>query len=365
MIPGEGTILVALLDELYELGGSDLILSAHTPPMVRVDGMLCAHGETLAPEAIDAVVKAVLSPGQLEHFQAAQAVDFAFDWREIGRVRGNVFRQRGTTAVALRALPTRIPEMDELGLPEVCSDLISLPHGLILVTGPTGAGKSTTQASMINTINRDRPVHIITIEDPVEYTHRNQRAVVEQREVEVDTPDFQAALRSVLREDPDVVLVGELRDLESIRMCLSIAETGHLVISTLHTNDTAQAIARLVDVFPAEQQQQIRVQLSASLAAVMHQELLPRTDGGRVAAFEMLVATPPVRNLVRENKTAQLRNVIATGQRDGMQTLEASLNALIAEGTVAYEDALLRSVHPGELRRPAPVAVAPAVSVPA
>lgn len=352
MDPGEGTALAALLDELYRRGGSDLILTAHTPAMVRVDGRLEARGEPLAPDEITAMVGRILNPAQLEHLARAQAVDFSFDWRSVGRVRGNVFRQRGTTAVALRALPTRIPTMGELGLPPICSDLIALPHGLILVTGPTGSGKSTSQASMIDVINRDRAVHIITIEDPIEYVHANQRAVVEQREIEVDTPDFQSALRSVLREDPDVVLVGELRDLDSIRMCLSIAETGHLVISTLHTNDTAQAVARLVDVFPAEQQQQIRVQLSASLAAVIYQELLPRPGGGRVAAFELLMATPPVRNLIRENKMSQLRNIIDTGHRDGMQTLERSLNELIARGDVAYEDAVLRSVHPAELHRP-------------
>ena len=354
MLSLHGTTLEELLDRLYGTGASDLILSAGSPAMLRVDGRLHPYGDPMSGEAIDRLLPALLAPEQLEKFHTAQAVDFAFDWREQGRIRGNVFRQRGTPAVALRALPGQIPTPGQLGIPAVAQALLRLPHGLILVTGPTGCGKSTSQASMIDVINGERPVHILTVEDPIEYVHRNRTAIVEQREVGVDTPSFPSALRSILREDPDVVLVGEMRDLESIAMTLTIAETGHLVIGTLHTNDTAQSIARLVDVFPSDQQQQIRVQLAASLAAVIHQELLPRIGGGRVAAFEVMVATHPVRRLIRENKTAQLRNVVATGMRDGMQTLESSLNGLVAAGVVAYDDAAVRSVHPEELQ-PQPV----------
>ncbi|TMF12971.1 MAG: PilT/PilU family type 4a pilus ATPase, partial [Chloroflexi bacterium] len=228
-------------------------------------------------------------------------------------------------------------------------ELADVPHGLVLFTGPTGAGKSTTQASLIDWINMNRAQHIITIEDPIEYLHASKRCVIEQREVGVDTPSFAHALRAALREDPDVVLVGELRDLESIAIALTVAETGHLVFGTLHTNDAAQAVHRLVDVFPAEQQQQIRVQLGSTLIAVVHQELLPRIGGGRVAAFEVLVATPAVRNLIRDNKVGQLRNVMVTSSDAGMCTLESALGWLVRSGIVAHEDAAARSMYPAEI----------------
>jgi twitching motility protein PilT len=235
-------------------------------------------------------------------------------------------------------------------LPEQVGALASAPHGLVLFTGPTGSGKSTTQASIIDAINRNLALHVITIEDPIEYLHEHKRSVIEQREVGVDTPSFAHALRSTLREDPDVVLVGEMRDLESIAIALTVAETGHLVLGTLHTNDAAQAVHRMVDVFPAEQQQQIRVQLGSTLLTIVHQELLPRIGGGRVAAFEVLVATPAVRNLIRDNKVGQLRNVMLTSSDAGMCTLEAGLAWLVRSGIVAYEDAEARSMFPMELR---------------
>ena len=341
-----------LLDELFARGGSDLILSAGSRPALRIDGSLELYGDVvLTAEATDRMVRELLAPQQRLAFADQSTVDFSFEWGEGGRVRGNAFRQRGTVAVALRAIPQRIPSFRELMMPESVSRLGSLPHGLVLFTGPTGAGKSTTQASLIDWINRNRPVHVITLEDPIEYIHENDRAIIEQREIGVDARSFAAALRSALREDPDVVLVGELRDLESISIALTVAETGHLVFGTLHTTDAAQAVHRLVDVFPAEQQQQIRVQLGSTLVAVVHQELLPRIGGGRVAAFEVLVATPPVRNLIRDNKVGQLRNVMVTSADDGMCTLESALGWLVRAGHVSLDEAQARSMYPDEIMR--------------
>jgi twitching motility protein PilT len=343
----------ALLEALFERGASDLLLSVSSPPTLRIDGKL----EPLTFPALTAadtehLARELLSPQQRLAFSEHQSVDFSFEWPGHGRVRGNAFRQRGTVAVALRAIPTRIPGFAEIRLPQSVADLAQSPHGLILMTGPTGCGKSTTQASIIDAINRDRAVHIITLEDPIEYVHGNAQSIVEQREIGVDAPSFAEGLRSTLREDPDVVLVGEMRDLESISIALTVAETGHLVLGTLHTNDAPQAAHRIIDVFPAGQQQQIRVQLASTLLAVVHQELLPRIDGGRVAAFEVLMATPAACNLIRDNKAGQLRNVMATSGKDGMLTLEASLTLLVAEGLVSYEDAVARSVHPIEVKVP-------------
>jgi len=340
-----------LLDALFQEGASDLVLSAGAAPALRIDGQLRPYSQTvLHPRDTERLVDELLTEPLRQVFESHGSVDFSFDWRELGRVRGNAFRQRGSVAVALRAIPFQIPTFAELGLPPVCEEIVKLPQGLVLVTGPTGSGKSTTQAAMLDTINRERACHIITIEDPIEYVHSHEQSIVQQREVGVDTPGFAEALRSALREDPDVLLVGELRDLESIRMALTIAETGHLVFGTLHTNDTAQSINRIVDVFPAEQQQQIRVQLASSLAAVIYQQLLPRRGGGRVAAFEVLVATYPIRNLIHENKTGQIRNIVATSARDGMNTLEASLSALVSAGWVDYADAVARSMFPSEIK---------------
>jgi twitching motility protein PilT len=354
-----------LLDALFDQGASDLILSAGAPPSLRLDGQLvAAASRPLSAEQTKRLLGQLLSADHRQTLDKSGSVDFSFQWTDRGRVRGNAFHQRGSVAVALRAIPSHIPSFSELRLPPVCERLVDLPRGLILVTGPTGAGKSTTQASMIDWINRSRAQHIITIEDPIEYVHFNRRCVVEQRELGLDTPSFGEALRACLRQDPDVLLVGEMRDLESIRIALAIAETGHLVFATLHTNDTTQAINRIVDVFPGEQQQQIRVQLSASLQAVIYQQLLPMREGGRIAAFEVLMANGAVKNLIRENKSAQLRNIIVTGRGEGMQTLEHSLNELIGEGLVEWEDALSMSLYPKEIRAPGsgPPAVAPPVS---
>jgi twitching motility protein PilT len=339
-----------LLDSLFDRGASDLILSADAAPMFRVDGYLVPGGDVkLTPEDTDRLVRELLAPQQRVVFSEQSNVDFSFQWGERGRIRGNAFRQRGTVAVSLRAIPTHIPSFAELMLPEAVSGLAKAPHGLVLFTGPTGAGKSTTQASLIDAINEEQARHIITIEDPIEYLHHHKHSVIEQREVGVDTPTFAGALRHALREDPDVVLVGEMRDLESISIALTVAETGHLVFGTLHTNDAGQAIHRMVDVFPAGQQQQIRVQLGSTLVAVVHQELLPKIGGGRVAAFEVLVATPAVKNLIRENKVAQLRNVMVTSADVGMCTLEAALGWLVRAGFVTEEDAVARSTFPKEV----------------
>jgi twitching motility protein PilT len=342
-----------LLDALFDQGASDLILSAGAPPSLRLDGQLvAAASRALTDDQARKLIDQLLGADHRHTLKEDGSVDFSFQWTDRGRVRGNAFHQRGSVAVALRAIPSQIPGFGELRLPAVAERLVELPRGLILVTGPTGAGKSTTQASMLDWINRSRAQHIITIEDPIEYVHFNRRCVVEQRELGLDTPSFADALRACLRQDPDVLLIGEMRDLESIRIALAIAETGHLVFATLHTNDTTQAINRIVDVFPGEQQQQIRVQLAASLQAVIYQQLLPMREGGRVAAFEVLIANGAVKNLTRENKSAQLRNIIATSREEGMQTLEHSLNELIEEGIVEWEDAVAVSLYPKEIHRP-------------
>src|SRR5437764_190888 len=341
------------LQLLWKHGGTDLCLTAGSPPRLRVDGRLRPiKGERLMDgKAVEKVVRALLSPELMETFAEYKDVDFAFTWHDKARLRGNAFTQRGEVALALRMIPSKIPTFDELGLPPACLDLAHLPRGLILVTGPTGSGKSTTLAAVIDYINETRDVHVLTVEDPVEYVHDHKRSVVNQREIGVDSDSFGRALRSALREDPDVLLVGEMRDLESIQIALTMAETGHLVFATLHTNDASTALDRLIDVFPADRQDQIRVQLAGCLSAVIAQRLVPRVDKGMVAAFEVLMATTAARNLVREGKTNQLRNVMTTGQRDGMQTLETSLGLLIRGGAISYEAALSVSLYPKDLAR--------------
>jgi twitching motility protein PilT len=303
----------------------------------------------LTAEDTDALLAEVLAPEQGEIWAHSHEYDFSFSWRDDARIRGNAFTQRGLTAVALRMIPRSIPSPDDLGLPPMLLELSLRHQGLVLMTGPTGSGKSTTLASLIDLINRTRGCHIITIEDPIEYVHDHKLSAVNQREVGTDTANFPDALRSVLREDPDVLLVGEMRDLESIRFALTVAETGHLVFATLHTNDTAQSIGRMIDVFPAEQQAQIRVQLAAALSCVVYQRLVPRLGGGMTAAYEVLVATPAVRNLIKEGKTHQLRNSLITGMRDGMLTLEQSLSRLIQDGVVTEADAVARSLYPQDI----------------
>ncbi|HWH27580.1 MAG TPA: PilT/PilU family type 4a pilus ATPase [Mycobacteriales bacterium] len=345
----------ALLEQLWHSKGTDLLISAGLVPQVRVDGDLGpleSYGPT-EPADVEALLDELLSPQQSEIFEAGHEVDFSFSWRRQARLRGNAFRTTGEVAIALRLIPHEIPTFDDLGVPAVFERFAGLRQGLVLVTGPTGAGKSTTLASTIDRINSTRACHIITIEDPIEYVYEHRRAVVHQREVGDDTVSFQKALRSALREDPDVLLVGEMRDLESIQFALTLAETGHLVFATLHTNDTAQALDRIIDVFPSDRQAQIRVQVANALTGIVYQRLLPRVAGGMVAAFEVLVANSAVRNLVKEGKTNQLRNVVSTHTHEGMQTLEKHLTELVAAGTISLEQARLVSLYPREVEAPA------------
>ena len=338
------------LDRLLELGGSDLLISCGSPPRLRRDGRLePLNGAALTPAAVEPMVRGLLDDSQWHELQARRNVDFAFTWRERVRIRGNAYFQRGSLAAAFRMLPLRIPSFEDLGVPDSVYRLIDRHQGLILVTGPTGSGKSTTQAAMIDYVNRNRPCHIVTVEDPIEYVHQHRMAIVDQRQVGVDTPSFVEALRAVFREDPDVVLIGEMRDLETMASALSIAETGHLVLATVHTNDAAQAVDRILDAFPAGQVQQARVQLAACLAGVIYQQLLPAVGGGRVAAFEIMIATSAVRSLIKEGKTNQIRNVMQTSLRDGSQTLERSLSELLHSGVVTERDARSRSLYPQEI----------------
>ncbi|MEI2638278.1 MAG: type IV pilus twitching motility protein PilT [Microthrixaceae bacterium] len=340
-----------LLRYLWENNATDLHLCAGTPPRVRIDGKLFAipGSEPLSIDFLDAVLTGLLSEEDADTYLAERQLDFAFTWADTARFRANAFFQLDRPALALRLIPQQIPTPEEIGLPEAAAALLTRPHGLVLMTGPTGSGKSTTLAAMIGWINRNRPLHIITIEDPVEYIHPPQYALVNQREVGQDCTSFAEALKAALREDPDVVLIGEMRDLETIQLALTLAETGHLVFGTLHTNDAAQTVDRVVDVFPADQQDQIRTQFSMALAAVISQRLIPRIGGGRVAAYEMLMATPAMSNVIREGKVRQIRNMIATGQKDGMMVMEQSLAKLVTRGIITHEDAMAASIYPDEI----------------
>ena len=339
------------LDELWAQRGTDLHLTAGAPPLIRVNGQLqpIAGADRLAPHEIDTMIRKVIGEDLIGRFDFEGEVDFSFSWKDRARFRGNAFRQRGSAALALRLIPFQIPSFADLGLPAVVEQLVNLPQGLILVTGPTGSGKSTTLASMVDYINDHRACHIVTLEDPIEYLHRHKKSAVNQREIGEDSTSFGRALRSVLREDPDVLLVGEMRDLESIQSTLTVAETGHLVFATLHTNDTAQALDRIVDSFPSDRRSQIQVMLAHVLQGVIYQRLLPRAGGGLVAAFEVMTGNHAVRNLIREGKTGQIRNVVMTHQADGMQTLEADLSRLLALGLIDREAALGVSLHPKEI----------------
>ena len=350
-----------LLDVLWDEKGSDLLITSNSPPLIRVDGSLRPlPGEPVyTPEITQQLVMGIMDMELKARFKKAKQLDFSFSYRDRARVRVNAFRQKGTLAMALRVIPNRVPTFDELGLPAIVEEWALLPQGFVLVIGATGSGKSTTLASMIGHINANRPCHIITIEDPIEYVHDHNVAAVEQREIGEDTESFPLALRAVLREDPDVVLVGEMRDLESIQNALTIAETGHLVFATLHANDTAQAVDRIVDVFPGDEQQQIRLQLANTLVGMLYQTLVPKVGGGRVAAIEIMVGTSAIKNLIREGKSRQIRNTVATSQREGMQTLEARLNELVQQGVIDYSEAIARCMHPHEITNPHKVVAEP------
>jgi twitching motility protein PilT len=321
--------------------------------MLRVDGSLVpvTGADALDEEAVEALIFAVLDEDQKQILLKDKEFDFSFAYGDLGRFRVNAFHERGNMAAALRLIPNEILTIEQLGLPKIVDKFSEYPRGLVLVTGPTGSGKSTSLAAMVHKINMEESKHIITIEDPIEYTHKSQKSVVVQREVHYDTYSFSAALRSALREDPDVVLIGEMRDLETIASAITIAETGHLVFATLHTNSAAQSIDRMIDVFPPHQQPQIRAQLSNILMAIVSQRLVPSIGGGRVAAAEILVATPAVRNIIREGKTHQLEAVIQTGAEFGMQSMDKQLVSLIHAGTITYDEARNFAVDIDELDR--------------
>ena len=339
------------LQYLWDHGATDLHLAAGTRARVRIDGRLVPIPES--PEVTTAflhqVFDVLIPRDQGEELLRDRQLDFAFSWGEKARFRANAFYQLDRPALALRLIPTQIPTPEDIGLPESATRLLNRPHGLVLMTGPTGSGKSTTLAAMMGWINHHRPVHILTIEDPIEYLHHPALALVNQREVGRDTASFTDALRAALREDPDVVLVGEMRDLETIALTLTLAETGHLVFATLHTNDAAQTVDRIIDVFPSNQQDQIRTQFSMALAAVISQRLIPRIGGGRVAAYEVLLGTAAVTNIIREGKIRQLRNLIATAQKDGMMVMEQSLASLVHRQIIAHDDAVAASVYPDDI----------------
>jgi twitching motility protein PilT len=340
------------LARLMELSASDLLLSCGSPPRMRKDGrieLMDPSEPVLTPPDTERLLREIIQPGDWKVLQKRRQVDFAFTWQGRARIRGNAYFQRDSLAAAFRILPLEVPGFELLGMPESVHRLMERHQGLILVTGPTGSGKSTTQAAMIDHINKTRPYHIITFEDPIEYIHQHRMSIVDQRQVGDDAPTFAEGLRSAFREDPDVVLIGEMRDLDTISSALTIAETGHLVLATLHTNDAPQAINRIVDSYLGAQQQQVRVQLASCLAGVIYQQLIPAIGGGRVAAFEILIANVAVRNMIKEGKTDQIRSVLQTGLREGSQTLERSLNQLVRAGMITEPDARGHSLYPTEI----------------
>jgi twitching motility protein PilT len=324
---------------------SDLHLSAGLPPIIRVDGeMRKLNVPPLEHKEVHALIFEIMNDKQRKEYEENLETDFSFEVKDLSRFRVNAFMQNRGAAAVLRTIPSEILSLDDLGAPQIFKDIINQPTGIILVTGSTGSGKSTTLAAMVDHINRTKREHILTIEDPIEFVHENKLCLVNQREVHRDTHSFNNALRSALREDPDIILVGELRDLETIRLAISAAETGHLVFGTLHTNSAPKTIDRLIDVFPAAEKSMIRSMLSESLRAVISQTLLKKTGGGRVAAHEIMLGIPAIRNLIREDKVPQMYSVIQTGQSHGMQTMDQCLQRLVAQGHISAQDAAAKSI---------------------
>ncbi len=342
-----------LLQYVIEHNASDLHLVPGTTPIVRIDGSLVAvAGEKVLGEAESGqLLSGVMGAEQKQMFEVNKELDFSFSFGDKGRFRVNAYYQKGVVSSSFRLIPNRIASIDELTLPKICHDFAKLKQGFILVTGPTGQGKSTTLAAILDEINQTRPVHLVTIEDPIEYVYSPIKALVSQREVHNDTHSWEIALRSVLREDPDVVLIGEMRDFETIAAALTIAETGHLVFATLHTNSAAQTIDRIVDVFPENQQPQVRLQLSANLEAVFSQRLIPKAAGGRAVAYEIMVGTHAVRTSIREGRTHMIDNIIQTSAEYGMKTLEMSLAELVNGGVITMEMAMAYAFRPEDVRR--------------
>lgn len=342
-----------LLEEVIKRKASDLHLQVGLTPMLRIDGSLTPLQGTqpLTEEAVETLIFSLLDQDQKQILLRDKEFDFSFAFGELGRFRVNAFHERGNLAAAMRLIPNEIRTIAQLGLPAVINKFCEYPRGLVLITGPTGSGKSTTLAALVDRINNEQARHIITVEDPIEYTHKSKRSVVVQREVHYDTYSFSAALRSSLRQDPDIVLIGEMRDLETIAAAITIAETGHLVFATLHTNSASQSIDRMIDVFPPHQQPQVRAQLGNILMAICSQRLIPTLGGGRAVATEIMIANPAVRNIIREGKTYQLEAVIQTGSETGMQSMDRTLVNLIHAGTISYDEARNHAVDIEELDR--------------
>lgn len=342
-----------LLKLVVEKKASDLHVSVGLPPVLRIDGALIpTNYEKVTPQESQRLIYDILTDDQIQRFETQFELDFSYQLGRISRFRVNVYRDRGNVATAFRVIPAKIPTLKDLQLPAILEDLTRLPRGLILVTGPTGSGKSTTLAAMINAINMERSVHVLTIEDPIEYLHTHHFSIINQREVGQDTRAFANALRAALREDPDVILVGEMRDLETMQMAVSAAETGHLVFATLHTNSAATSVERIVDAFPPGQQEQVRLQLSNNLQAIICQQLLPRANQpGRICALEIMTASPAIRNLIRESKAHQITSMIQTSANLGMQTMDQSLRDLYLRGMITFELAMERAMNPQELEK--------------
>ena len=340
-----------LLETVIKRNASDLHLAVGRPPTVRVDGRLRSlETKVLEPDDTVALMKAITPERNQQEIQEVGGTDFGFAFGDAGRFRVSVFRQKGNIGIVLRLIPFKLMSLEDIGLPSLCRALCRRPRGLFLVTGPTGSGKTTTLAAMINYINENFDRHIVTVEDPIEYYHNHKVSIINQREVGTDVPSFSEALRRVLRQDPDVILVGELRDLETMEAAITAAETGHLVFGTLHTTGCQGTVNRLIDAFPTNQQEQIRVQLSVALIAVLSQALCPRVDKGRVAAYEFMVTTPAIANLIRENKTYRMNSSIQTGKKYGMQLLDDHLWQLFSDGIIASDEAVDKSINPGEMQ---------------
>ena len=343
--------LEELIRDALERNASDIHLTVGEPPIFRLDGVLTDVGEELLTEDVTAAyVRELASPEFLEEFHSKGEADFAVTFRGLVRMRCNVFRQRGYTALALRLLPLRIPSAEELRLPSVVVSQADKPRGLVLVTGPTGSGKSSTLAALLDHINHTQRRHIITLEEPIEYLHTSDQCIINQREVGADTGSFAAGLRAALRQDPDVILVGEMRDLETISTAITAAETGHLVFGTLHTKGAANTIDRIIDSFPAEQQNQIRIQLADVLECAVGQTLLPKIGGGRRAVFEIMVVTPAIRSMILQGKTFQITSAIQTGKRYGMQLLDDALEELVERHEITLETALAAANEPDKFK---------------